>query len=159
MRKVKESEVPKDIRKSPKGAFALTRQHVSLKLGGIANVGTYGGGHPFDIELTTIPAGKKNYPYHAHVSQWEYYIIISGRGRFLDNDRAWHTIEVGDHLICPPGEAHQIENDGDVDLVFYVIADNPLADVASYPNTDKRYLRPENKLIQFTEADYYAGEE
>lgn len=159
MNKINEENVEVEHRRSPKGTFELFRKHISIALGGKQHSGTWDGGHPFDVELTTLPPGKKNYPFHSHAAQWEYYIILSGEGRFLSNDETWHAVQAGDHIVCPPGEAHQIENNSEADLVYYVIADHYPADVTTYPHTGKRQLKPELKLVNIEQAKYYDGEE
>ena len=40
-----------------------------------------------------------------------------------------------------------------------MIADHHRADVTSYPNTGKRHLKPEYRVVSITDADYYEGEE
>ncbi len=77
----------------------------------------------------------------------------------LNGKSEWGEIEPGDHIICEPGEAHQIWNDGEEDLNYYVISDHHRADVATYPKTDKRFIKPDSKVIEFREVDYYEGEE
>lgn len=130
-----------------------------MALGGKKDQGLWGGGHPFDVELARLPTGKKNFPFHAHAAQWEHYIILSGSGRFLDSAKEWHKVEAGDHIVCPPGEAHLLENDGREELVYYVISDHHPADITTYPNTNKRQLKPEYRIVKTTESDYYQGEE
>ena len=159
MKKINESEVQQESRKSPKGSYELSRQYISLALGGKKDLGTWAGGHPFDIELSRLPVGKKNFPFHSHAAQWEHYIIISGTGRFLDNEKNWHDVKSGDHIICPPGDSHQLENDGNEELVYYVIADHHPADITSYPNTNKRQLKPEYRIVETVDSDYYKDEE
>ncbi len=159
MRKINEADLDVEERISPKGVFALQRQHISLALGGKRDVGVWDGGFPFDIERATLPPGKKNYPYHSHAAQWEHYIILAGSGRFLDEKGEWQPIVQGDHVVCRPGLAHQIWNSGDVDLSYYVISDHHQADVTSYPNTGKRQIKPEYKIIEYKEVDYFSGEE
>ena len=159
MKKVHLSDVPIEHRKSPKGRFELQRRHLSLELGGVKNTGPWGGGHPFDIEWTSLPPGKANYPIHSHAAQTEFYIFLSGSG-IVRNDQE-HELEIreGDHLICNPGDAHQIENTGTTPLVYYVIADHHPADVGTYSLTGKRWLGPEQRVVTVENADYYAGEE
>jgi uncharacterized cupin superfamily protein len=159
MKKINIAEVPVEHRHSPKGRFELKRQHVSLALGGIKNVGPWGGGHPFDIELTTMPPGKTNYPIHSHAAQTEHYIILSGTGLLRDDKGGEARLVAGDHVICHPGDAHQIQNDGSEPLLFYVIADHHRADVVTYPHTGKRWLTPEGRVVTTADAGYYAGEE
>jgi uncharacterized cupin superfamily protein len=159
MRLINQSEVPVDRKKSPRGAFELARQHISLALGGVKDEGPWGGGHPFDVERVVLFPGKKNYPYHAHAAQTEYYIVLGGRGQAIDGAGKSNPIEAGDHFICLPGEAHQIVNDSDRDLEYLVIADHHRADVTVYPKTGKRNLKPEGRIVRVTDADYYEGEE
>jgi uncharacterized cupin superfamily protein len=159
MKKVNIAAVPVEHRRSPKGRFELKRQHVSLALGGMKDTGAWGGGHPFDVELTTLPPGKANYPLHAHAAQTEHYLVLSGAGVLRDDKGHAERLSAGDHVICHPGEAHQIVNDGADDLMFYVIADHHRADVTTYPRTGKRQLKPEYRVVEIADADYYAGEE
>ena len=159
MNQINIAQVPVEHRRSPKGRFELERQHVSLALGGIKNVGAWGGGHPFDIELAKLPPGKANFPIHSHAAQTEYYIILSGTGILRGDKGGEQRLVAGDHIICHPGDAHQIENDGAEPLVFYVIADHHRADVGTYSRTGKRWLSPEARVVSVSDADYYAGEE
>jgi uncharacterized cupin superfamily protein len=160
MQRINQSAVPVERRKSPKGAFELARQHISVALGGVRDVGEWGGGHPFDVERVTIPPGKKNYPYHAHAAQTEYYIVLAGSGQALDEAGRLVPIRAGDHFICRPGEAHQIFNDSERELEYLVIADHHRAEVSAYPKTGKRMIKPGSICLgAITEADYYEGEE
>ena len=159
MRIINESQVSEEHRKSPKGDYELFRKHISLGLGGIKDVGPWGGGHPFDVELTRIPPGKKNYPLHAHAAQTEYYIIISGSGLLNYGEGQSQTVKAGDHVILLPGEAHELVNNSTQDLVYFVLADHHRADVTTYPHTGKRQIKPEYRVVRLAEADYYEGEE
>lgn len=159
MQIVNESAVTIEHRKSPKGDFEIFRQNVTPALGGKRDVGPWGGGHPFDVERARLPAGKKNYPYHAHAAQTEYYIILVGTGRVIDGAGKETSIRAGDHFIFLPGEAHQIVNDSAQDLEYIVIADNHRADITTYPRTGKRFLKPGYQCIRPDTVDYYEGEE
>jgi hypothetical protein len=63
---INESQVSEEHRKSPKGSYELFRKHISLALGGVKDVGPWGGGHPFkqfegaELELDEL---KKAPPY------------------------------------------------------------------------------------------------
>lgn len=159
MNKINIADVPMEHRSSPKGRYELQRQHISLAMGGIKDTGPWGGGHPFDIELTTLLPGKANYPLHSHAAQTEHYIVLSGTGVIRSTTASEQRLISGDHVICHPGEAHQILNDGPEPLVYYVITDHHRADITSYPNTGKRQLKPEYRVVALAEADYYEGEE
>ena len=161
MDKINETEVPAQHRRSPKGSFEMTSKHISMGMRGDESyiTGPWEGGPPFDVELTRIPPGKKNYPYHSHACQWEYYIFLSGSGKFRDEKDEWHAIQAGDHFQFAAGQAHQILNDGDTDLVFYVIADNTRVEIVTYPDTGKTLLLPDLKLGYMQKAGYYDNEE
>jgi uncharacterized cupin superfamily protein len=144
--------------KSPRGKYQVFRRHISLALGGKKDLGTWGGGHPFDLELTRVPPGKANWPYHAHASQWELYVVLSGQGKVC-TPQGEFEIGPGDCVLHPPGEPHQIHNHGAEDLVYYVIADNPPSDITHYPDSKKWTIKPQLKCFEMTEVDYYKGEE
>ena len=68
----------------------------------------------------------------------------------------------GDCVMCPPGEAHQLINDGEGDLLYYVIANNAASDVWHYPDSDKwgfALSNGDDSYFRKSEAGYYAGEE
>jgi uncharacterized cupin superfamily protein len=159
MRVINQADVPVEKRKSPQGAFELRRQHMSVALGGVRDKGPWAGGHPFDVEHAVLPPGKKNYPCHAHVAQTEYYIFLAGRGQAVDAAGKSWPLKAGDHLLCLPGEPHQIFNDSDGDLEYFVIADHHPADVTFYPRTGKFSIKPEGRIVRVQDADYFEGEE
>lgn len=158
MKRKKLNEISEEERKSPHKKYHLFRKHISEALGGLTNKGTWGGGHPFDVELVRIPPKASNFPYHAHASQWELYIIIAGSGT-VRYDSGEEAIGAGDNMVFPPGEAHQFTNNGSTDLIYYVIADNPLADVTNYPDTNKWAVKPAMKCFTMTETEYYEEED
>lgn len=158
MKLVHESAIEWKETRSPQGRFHLHRRHISEALGAPRDAGVAGGGHPFDVELTRLPPGATNFPFHAHAAQWEVYLILSGSGEIRAGE-ATTAIKQGDSMVCPPGEAHQIKNTGITDLLYYVIADNPPADVTTYPDSGKWGIKPQRKYFTAYDADYYAGEE
>jgi uncharacterized cupin superfamily protein len=158
MNLVKESDLKWVEQRSPKGRFHLFRRHISEALGAPRDAGIAGSGHPFDVELTRLPPGATNFPFHSHGAQWEVYLILSGSGELRAGEKTT-VITAGNSFVCPPGEAHQIKNSGSSDLLYYVIADNPPADFTHYPDSDKWAVKPPRKCFTVQETDYYAGEE
>jgi uncharacterized cupin superfamily protein len=114
---------------------------------------------PFAVDLFRIPGGKRRCPLHAHSAQWEYYIFLSGRGRIVLEGGDGIEVGPGDHVLQPPGWAHTVENTGQEDLTYYVIADNPQGESVYYPDSDKWLLYPPRKVFRMVEVDYYDGEE
>ncbi len=158
MKHAQESAIPWIEQRSPRGRFHLFRRHISEALGAPRDAGVAGGGHPFDVEMVRLPPGATNFPFHAHAAQWELYLVLGGSGQLRAGD-AVTTVAAGDSFVCPPGEAHQLANTGTEDLVYYVVADNPPADIVAYPDSGKWFVKPHRKTFTMRETDYYAGEE
>src|SRR3954453_2346229 len=123
MKKINIADLKEETWTTPKGKFAAAFKGVSEALGRKRDLTDLAERHAFDLEICRIPAGKLNYPYHMHSAQWELYHVMAGRGKVRHQD-GMTPIEEGDAFIFGPGEAHQIMNDGEDDLVVYVIADN-----------------------------------
>jgi uncharacterized cupin superfamily protein len=63
-------------------------------------------------------------------------------------------------LFFQPEEPHTFQNDGDDDLVMFLIADNPVGESSYYPDSKKWLVRsPERRLFRGEALDYYDGEE
>jgi len=158
MKKLSISHIKETAQQSPKGKYAVSRKAISLALGGIKDVGVFGDGHPFDLELAKVPPGCAAWPLHAHSAQWELYVIVSGSGEARTASETV-AVQAGDAFIHPPEEAHQLRNTGPDDLVYYVIADNAVADVIHYPDSKKWVTKPQRKCFRMQETEYYDGEE
>lgn len=144
---------------SPNGKFASAGKEVSEALGRDPSSTDLKKRHPFDVEISRIPPGKAVCPFHSHSAQWEFYHVISGTGKVRHRDGTM-DIEPGDAFIFQPGEPHQVINDGVQDLIFYVVADNPIGESCYYPDSDKYLVRsPDRKIIRSGAFDYFDGEE
>ena len=159
MHKVNTHTLQEETWTSPKGKFSSSGKEVSEALGRKPNSTDLNERHPFDVEIARIPAGKVPYPYHLHSAQWEFYHVISGTGLVRHKDGKT-PIEPGDAFIFPPGEPHQLINNGSADLVLYVVADNPVGESVYYPDSKKWGVRsPERRILRSEPLDYYDGEE
>ena len=158
MKKVRIADLPWEERKSPTGKYHSFSKDISLALGGKRDVGPWGGGHPFDLQLRRVPPGALVCPVHAHTVQWELFVVLGGAATVKSNGET-HVVKTGDAYLQPPGTAHQIINTGSEDFIFYVIADNSPADSTCYPDSKKWQMKPQRKLFRMTEVDYYDGEE
>jgi len=58
--------------------------------------------------------------YHQHISETEYYFILSGTG-IVDDDGTEVEVKQGDSIITGNGASHSIRNSGSVPLVLYAI--------------------------------------
>lgn len=143
------------LRESPQRRFQIFRRNLSEALGAAKDSGPWNGGHPFDVEHVTLPAGKINFPFHSHQVGWEFYWILDGEGVTRIGELA-HAIKSGDFFMCPPECPHQIE--AITDLTYIVIANNVQADVGYYPDSNKWITMPERNCFREC-IDYYDGEE
>jgi len=144
---------------SPKGTFSGSGVQVSEALGREPQSTDARKRHPFDVEIARIPPGKRPYPYHSHSAQWEFYHVISGSGAIRHEDGTT-AVRPGDAFLFEPGQAHQLINDGDEDLVVYVVADNPSGESCHYPDSGKWLVRsPERRMMRAEHLDYFDGEE
>tara|TARA_B100000676_G_C17261273_1_gene428311 strand:- start:161 stop:385 length:225 start_codon:yes stop_codon:yes gene_type:complete len=67
MKKVNISEVEQTQFESPEGVYAMRDINLSHALGREGDSTDLEKRHPFDVEIYTIPTGKKMCPYHSTV--------------------------------------------------------------------------------------------
>jgi uncharacterized cupin superfamily protein len=159
MRKINIADIAEETWSSPKGKFGMTDKLISVLLGRQPSSTDLRELHPFDLEICRVPAGLTHCPYHSHSAQWEFYLVISGAGT-IRHQEGNKPIGPGDSFIFPPGEAHQLLSDPAQDLVFYVVADNPIGESSHYPDSEKWCVRsPEVRLMRSENLDYFDGEE
>jgi uncharacterized cupin superfamily protein len=162
MRKVNLNEIKEDPWQSPGGKYAVSFKGISEALGREPSSFDLSKRHPFDLELSRVPFGKSNFPYHAHSAQWELYLIVSGKGSVRHKNGRTEVV-AGDAFIFGPNEPHQITNSGEGDLTYYVIADNPIGESSYYPDSRKWKVNKSSAadriVIKGQEADYFDGEE
>ena len=161
MRKINLSEIKEEERKSPKGKYHKFVKDISIALGRDPDSLDLAKRHPFDVMLTRVPPGKSYCPYHVESAQFEFYVVVSGRGKVRD-EKGVHEVVAGDAFYFAPGEAHQLSNEAGEDFVYYVIADNPMNDSCYYPDSKKWMVHTPPKgmiVVKGSEGDYYDGEE
>jgi uncharacterized cupin superfamily protein len=161
MRKVNLSDIPEKPwrRNGLTEKFTSFGKHVSIVLGRDPASFDMAKRHPFDLALYRIPAGKYLCPYHAHSSESELYLIVSGKGCVRDKD-GLTDVSAGDAFFFRPGEAHQLSA-GEEDLLYYIITDNPLGDSCYYPDSGKFAVWKEGTeevIVKGRETDYFEGE-
>lgn len=145
---------------SPKGKFGSADAELSIALGLDLTSPDVNRRHPFDVTVCRLRPGRAVCPYHAHAAQWEFYHVLSGTGQVRDA-AGFTPVGPGDAFLFRPGEAHQIMNDSAVDLVLYVVADNPPSDACFYPDSEKWLVRSPmgDPVIRSASIDYLDGEE
>ncbi|HEY4283592.1 MAG TPA: cupin domain-containing protein [Chthoniobacterales bacterium] len=163
MRKVNLKDIPETSwrRKALTKNFGSSAKHISQALGREPASFDLVKRHPFDLAFYTIPKGKSLCPYHSHSAESELYLIVSGQGRVRDKDGVT-DVGPGDAFFFGPGQAHQLSSIGEEDLVYYIIADNPLGDSCYYPDSGKWSVWKEGSeevIVKGREADYFEGED
>jgi uncharacterized cupin superfamily protein len=150
--------LPEVEQRSPSGKFRSYCRNISLALGGLRGTGTWGGGHPFDLQVRRIPPGAAVCPFHSHLAQWEMFVVQAGEGTVRAGGET-HAVKTGEVFVHPPGEPHQLTNSGTTDLVVLIVTDNPPLDACFYPDSNKWSLHPPGKIFRMTEVGYFDGEE
>jgi len=158
MPRISISELPWKEQQSPGRKFHSFCRDISLALGGIRNAGPSPGGHPFDLQIRRVPPGSAVCPFHAHLAQWELYVVRYGAGTVRDGDETY-LVNPGDVFIHPPTVPHQLINTSTVDLEVLIVADHPPLDAFFYPDSNKWGLRPPGNYFRITETDYFDAEE
>jgi uncharacterized cupin superfamily protein len=160
MRKANISEIPEYPSDSPSGKFRTIDKPMNEAIGGDSRSMDLTKRWPFDVEISRLPAGAANWPFHSHANQYEFYIIVSGSA-IVRHREGEMEVRPGDFFKFGPGEPHQLINRGAEDVTYYCIADNPLADHCYYPDSDKYAVRmPEpRQLIKGARVDYFDGED
>lgn len=143
---------------SPTGKFSASGKQISEALGAVMNATLADGGHPFDLEFGRLPPGKSGCPFHRHSAQWECYLIVSGTG-VMRHGAERRDVRAGDVAMHPPGSSHQLINTGDTDLIYYLVADNPLTEFWHYPDSDKWGFKPGGGIFRRQDVDYFLGED
>jgi uncharacterized cupin superfamily protein len=159
MRKMNLKDLEEYSWSSPKGKFNGFGKGLSEGLGRDPASTDLKTRHPFDVEFTRLAPGQTPYPYHSHSAQWEFYYVLSGSG-VVRHREGTTEITTGDSFIFQPDEPHQFTNKGTEDLLFLVVADNPVGESCHYPDSGKWLVRsPERRLFRGEALDYYDGEE
>lgn len=127
------------------------------------------GAKKLGYNLTVVPPGKVQCPFHAHHSEEEMFFILEGEGE-LRFGPARYKITKGDIIACPCGGAdvaHQIINTGEVDLHYLAVSTVAEIESCEYPDSNKisivvgpRGNRTVRKLFRSeTDKDYYDREQ
>ena len=140
MKKINTDAMPEEASFSSEGNLGAYGKDVSIALGREPDSTDLLKRHPFDVEISRIPPGKTNTPFHAHSAQWEFYHVLEDTGKVRDQEGTT-PIEAGDAFVFKPNEPHQIINDSAADLVVYVVADNPLSESAYLPDEETWIVR------------------
>jgi uncharacterized cupin superfamily protein len=116
----------------------LKRSHGGSFECAIAPVGAALESKKIGFNVTTIPPGKKAFPYPAHRGNEEMFFILEGEGSVRIAGET-HKIRRGDFISLPPGHdsAHQILNDSNAPLRYLAVSTMETPEVVEYPDSGK----------------------
>jgi uncharacterized cupin superfamily protein len=127
------------------------------------SVGSRVGGELLGGSLYELPPGEKTWPYHFHLGNEEWLIVVAGRPTVRAPDGE-HELTPGDCVCFHEGErgAHQVENRTDEPARVLIVSTLQVPQISRYPDSDKlsaRSSREEAQVFRRADAaDYWDGE-
>jgi uncharacterized cupin superfamily protein len=126
------------------------------------------GARQLGYNLTELPPGKAQCPFHSHHAEEEMFLILDGEGELRFGD-ARYRLRRHDVVACPTGGAevaHQIDNTGTVTLRYLALSTIADVEACEYPDSGKvmvaagpRGARHLRKLFRAeTDVHYYDRE-
>lgn len=133
-----------------------------------ATISDHIGAKKLGYNLTVLPPGKVQCPFHSHHAEEEMFFILDGEGE-LRFGEARYVLKKDDVIACPCGGAavaHQIINTGTVDLRYLAVSTVAEIEVCEYPDSGKMSVvvgprgdRNVRKMFRAeADVDYYDGE-
>lgn len=97
------------------------------------------GARKLGYNLTVLPPGKAQCPFHSHRTEEEMFLILEGEGELRFGSERFR-IGRNDVIACPTGgpeNAHQIINTGSSDMRYLSLSTIGCVEVCEYPDSDK----------------------
>lgn len=104
-----------------------------------AFIGTRIGARRLGYNLTVLPPGKVQCPFHSHRGEEEMFLILDGEGELRFGDQRY-PIHRHDVIACPTGGpevAHQIINTGATPMRYLALSNLAEIDICEYPDSGK----------------------
>ncbi len=97
------------------------------------------GARKLGYNLTELPPGKAQCPFHSHRAEEEMFLILEGEGELRFGDQRY-PIRKHDVIACPTGGAdvaHQIINTGRTPMRYLSLSNVEEVEVCEYPDSNK----------------------
>jgi uncharacterized cupin superfamily protein len=104
-----------------------------------AFIGSRIGARKLGYNLTVLPPGKVQCPFHSHHGEEEMFLILEGEGELRFGDKRY-PLRRHDVIACPPGGpevAHQIINTGTTTMRYLALSTLSEVDACEYPDSGK----------------------
>lgn len=104
-----------------------------------AQIGALIGARQLGYNLTVLPPGKAQCPFHSHHGEEEMFLILEGEGELRFGDQRY-PIRPHDVIACPTGGAdmaHQIINTGTTTMRYLALSTVAALEVCEYPDSQK----------------------
>jgi uncharacterized cupin superfamily protein len=126
------------------------------------------GARELGYNLSVLPPGKAQCPFHCHHGEEEMFLILEGSGELRFGDQRY-PLRAHDVIACPaggPDVAHQIINTGTTELRYLALSNFAAIESCEYPDSGKVSIvagrRGERTLYKLfraeTTVDYYDRE-
>ena len=97
------------------------------------------GARKLGYNLTELPPGKSQCPFHCHRAEEEMFLILEGEGELRFGSHRYR-IRKHDVIACPTGGAdlaHQIINTGSTTMRYLSLSSLAEVEVCEYPDSNK----------------------
>ena len=97
------------------------------------------GAKTLGYNLTVLPPGKAQCPFHSHHGEEEMFLILEGEGELRFGSQRY-PVRKHDVIACPPGGAdvaHQIINTGASTMRYLALSTLVAIDSCEYPDSQK----------------------
>ncbi len=97
------------------------------------------GAKKLGYNLTVLPPGKVQCPFHSHRGEEEMFFVLEGEGELRFGERRY-PIRKHDVIACPTGGpevAHQIVNTGTTTMRYLAVSNISELDACEYPDSGK----------------------
>lgn len=108
-------------------------------------IGARIGARKLGYNITSVPPGKRAWPFHNHPAKEEMFFVLRGNGEVRIGE-ARYPIRTGDIIACPAGgkdTAHQIINTGTQELRYLAVSTEHALEMAQYPDSGKFAVKAE----------------
>lgn len=104
-----------------------------------ASISRHIGARLLGYNLSVLPPGKAQCPFHSHRGEEEMFLILEGEGELRFGTERY-PLRRHDVVACPTGGAevaHQIINTGSTDLRYLALSNVSEVDACEYPDSGK----------------------